>query len=548
MSVITLSARPFCRSVQSSRRPVRIARSPPHITRRNLIFFVHRSRRCHPKASPHFWTSQDRSSVYSKRHNEAKTPHFHPWGSWKQTAGASQEWLFKWNYSHKFKDEDPRERANAYMDEMIARMSERKGHYMNRVSQIEGRFNDIYRWANQWSDSARKEANSLHASLMKRMYEMSKPYVTEDKATHRSKTSTKSRQSEPPTNHYNKTASLNATEATSEEINAVKIQATQDIQDETEIDYITLKRVPKQKVEPLSSATPTLIDALQNEGTRTSFSKLEQDEILDAKTSNVLPLDPPTSTAKDALQIDSSDKISQNQELISGLESIIYVNPPQDTASELGGEKGAVLTAGDETLGEISTADSVKDVTEDGHPESASRSNINIYPGTVSVGSDPKSSSQFSPLPNSEVLSAAGTIQDSGEAAVLGQSDQAFTADALPKLSPADLIASLRYYDRNRGRLPDEEPLSTQDIAFLEATRDKLAKELEARLKRGSSANADSTPGKKSRTKQIGIAIGSAVIATYVVGVGSKLFSAQSDSTAAAELLSAVQRSRETKI
>ncbi|KAK6496502.1 hypothetical protein TWF481_002518 [Arthrobotrys musiformis] len=109
------------------------------------------------------------------------------------------------------------------------------------------------------------------------------------------------------------------------------------------------------------------------------------------------------------------------------------------------------------------------------------------------------------------------------------------------ELSPADLIASLRYYDRRRGALPDEEPLSPEDVAALESSRTKLTKG-----KSHSETSSDHSAGKSS-FKKIGLAVSSIVLSAYVFGVGAKLLSIQPESTAATELLSAVQRSKVAK-
>ncbi|KAK6331053.1 hypothetical protein TWF718_003243 [Orbilia javanica] len=112
------------------------------------------------------------------------------------------------------------------------------------------------------------------------------------------------------------------------------------------------------------------------------------------------------------------------------------------------------------------------------------------------------------------------------------------------KLSPADLIASLRYYDRRRGTLPDEEPLSPEDIAVLESSRTKLTK---GRRPVSQSEASSKNPTKKTGFKRIGLAISSVVVGGYIFGVGTKLLSVQPESTAATELLSAVQRSKVAK-
>ncbi|KAF3930772.1 hypothetical protein ABW20_dc0101946 [Dactylellina cionopaga] len=99
----------------------------------------------------------------------------------------------------------------------------------------------------------------------------------------------------------------------------------------------------------------------------------------------------------------------------------------------------------------------------------------------------------------------------------------------MEKLSPADLIASLRYYDRKRGSLPDEEPLSAADVAFLESR---------AREKPSDSHFA---------WKKAGIALSSVIAGAYIIGVGNKLLFVPPETTAASEMLSAVRRSRANK-
>ncbi|RVD90026.1 uncharacterized protein DFL_001009 [Arthrobotrys flagrans] len=112
------------------------------------------------------------------------------------------------------------------------------------------------------------------------------------------------------------------------------------------------------------------------------------------------------------------------------------------------------------------------------------------------------------------------------------------------KLSPADLIASLRYYDRRRGTLPDEEPLSPEDVAVLESSRTKLTK---GRKSISRSETSSDHSNRKSSFKRIGLAVSSVVVGAYIFGIGTKLLSVQPESTAAAEFLSAVQRSKVTK-
>ncbi|KAK6341789.1 hypothetical protein TWF730_001281 [Orbilia blumenaviensis] len=112
------------------------------------------------------------------------------------------------------------------------------------------------------------------------------------------------------------------------------------------------------------------------------------------------------------------------------------------------------------------------------------------------------------------------------------------------KLSPADLIASLRYYDRRRGALPDEEPLSAEDIAALESSRTKSNMDKKPISQSGNSTDSST---RKSSFKRVGLAVSSVVVGAYVFGVGTKLFSVKPESTAATELLSAVQRSKASK-
>ncbi|KAF3183205.1 hypothetical protein TWF225_006346 [Orbilia oligospora] len=112
------------------------------------------------------------------------------------------------------------------------------------------------------------------------------------------------------------------------------------------------------------------------------------------------------------------------------------------------------------------------------------------------------------------------------------------------KLSPADLIASLRYYDRQRGTLPDEEPLSSEDVAVLESARTKLKSGLKSTSQYETTTEYST---KWLNFKRIGIAASSFVVGVYIFGVGTKLVSVQPESTAAVELLSAVQRSKPTR-
>ncbi|KAK6521958.1 hypothetical protein TWF281_002531 [Arthrobotrys megalospora] len=112
------------------------------------------------------------------------------------------------------------------------------------------------------------------------------------------------------------------------------------------------------------------------------------------------------------------------------------------------------------------------------------------------------------------------------------------------KLSPADLIASLRYYDRKRGFLPDEEPLSAEDIAALESSRIKLTQARRSISQSKHSETISESSTWKAGIKKIGLTLSSVVAGAYILGIGTKLLSVQPESTAAAELLSAVQRSK----
>ncbi|KAK6502143.1 hypothetical protein TWF506_002743 [Arthrobotrys conoides] len=148
---------------------------------------------------------------------------------------------------------------------------------------------------------------------------------------------------------------------------------------------------------------------------------------------------------------------------------------------------------------------------------------------------------------NNELLdSAPGAIPNKGSDLQTGKKPQPLETTAAnvgeaSKLSPADLIASLRYYDRERGTLPDEEPLSAEDVAALESSRDKLKKG--SRLTSQAEASPDYST-RKTRFKRIGLVISSAVVGVYIFGVGTKLLSVQPESATAAEILSAVQGSK----
>ncbi|KAF3152099.1 hypothetical protein TWF225_006346 [Orbilia oligospora] len=163
------------------------------------------------------------------------------------------------------------------------------------------------------------------------------------------------------------------------------------------------------------------------------------------------------------------------------------------------------------------------------------RSNIS------SLGIHPQNN-EFLVSPSSTVMNKIPDVQTEKRSKTL----QATTANVgkPSKLSPADLIASLRYYDRQRGTLPDEEPLSSEDVAVLESARTKLKSGLKSTSQYETTTEYST---KWLNFKRIGIAASSFVVGVYIFGVGTKLVSVQPESTAAVELLSAVQRSKPTR-
>ncbi|KAF3205047.1 hypothetical protein TWF679_009478 [Orbilia oligospora] len=149
---------------------------------------------------------------------------------------------------------------------------------------------------------------------------------------------------------------------------------------------------------------------------------------------------------------------------------------------------------------------------------------------------------EFLVNPSSTVMNKSTDVKTEKSSETL----QAITANVgkPSKLSPADLIASLRYYDRQRGTLPDEEPLSSEDVAVLESARTKLKSGLKSTSQYETTSEY---PTKRLNFKRMGIAASSIVVGVYIFGVGTKLVSVQPESTAAVELLSAAQRSKPTR-
>ncbi|EPS37430.1 hypothetical protein H072_8864 [Dactylellina haptotyla CBS 200.50] len=481
-------------SSQSSRTP-----PLPIYPRRSLVFFLHRRSRPRPVGSPNF----------------------HPWNYWSAGENFRNHWLSKLNLPRRYDELEPGW-AKVHLKEWL-RIACEKQQYLNRMVQVKS----SHHWTRGWTD-ATNNTTSIHASLMKSLHEMSREPAT---ATTVKRKPTASN-SGIPGNLYQSSSPDANTAADSNE--------------DAEVDPITLKRIFGEHPDAIRSQVafertgghgiakstnhvkaPDMNFgniALQSlENYYSSFDSGREHRSMPNNESTVrsLPAENKTDYSTSTEHTPSTDP---NLSLMIQAHHMRNVDPlilPQATIGTLDATKKSALAQNEYHNIEYQISQ-----TETWNEDSATNTSI---PHSAETNLNRPNSNSSTKKASPDINTASGIVQ---------------------RLSPADLIASLRYYDTKRGSLPDEEPLSAEDIAFLKSTRVKQtgAKEATTSNSRMLVEDYQAEPTWKSKAKKVGAIISSIVVGTYIIGVGNKLFFTQPESMAAAEMLSAVRRSRKVEV
>ncbi|KAF3921744.1 hypothetical protein ABW21_db0209284 [Orbilia brochopaga] len=548
---------------------------------RSLVFFVHRvSHRRRQSPDP-------ADAEPAPKHPQPY--HHHCYSHHRHSIPAS--WLSAWaDYTpHAKRNRDPPLKSH-YQDHHHHSIPQypRPHHHHHHQHSLKDLYYRITRLrdqhVHQWTSPARQQAlaaaTALRVSLVARLREMSKPY-TRSKPQHRDAASI-NRSPDPPASPA--AVASDAPPAAPHAVpplNATTFSRVETPDEDTEVDYITLKRVPKQETTSSSSdanlpskvqtgdvqspmqatATAGSLGATVIEPMQANCVQDSQPEIEDAGATNfqqtpvehaTVSEDKPSKSSSEEDNLSSTvhgevnmaastpaiDTIRGQQDfyiddtlygkVTEQTETISLPEPLAEAESSL--DKTNMIAIATEAAASATGADEAAAV-------SSSPSAINVEP------TQPESNPKLDSDPAETLISNAQTTaipsgpEEAPDAGFIELETPSAAIDP-PKMSPADLIASLRYYDRRRGTLPDEEPLSAQDIAILEAFR---------KADEGTSDNARAKSNWSSKAKTAGLVVSSVVLGTYVVGVGNKLLTPQPDSSAAAEMLTAVQRSRVAK-
>ncbi|KAF3922796.1 hypothetical protein AA313_de0207517 [Arthrobotrys entomopaga] len=461
--VLLVKISPSFHRVSLSRVPAQ-----PH---RNLVFFLHR--RSRPKHAHSEYTASD----------------FHPWNRWRETDDVAHHWLS--SFTRSYKDLDPKWTRAHLNWWRIARVKE---DYLHRVV----RATTPYHWHHEW-DQATRKANRIHAILLKGLREMNHRYAQEQ---------------ELKVDNPTKTPTTADTKARTSDTHATM----KSVDEGTEIDLITLKRVPRVSANTYidqmlngNSGKPSHGGA--NSGHAANMSTTEFN--LDVLENNTASFD-----------ADIPSTVVETSGPIPQLES------DKNTTTPINCESNVKIQA---IPGNDGTANSTLAATGDSGPEL--QPNVNLNPNETTI------------IELGAPILEASTARPDLESATGLSYDSDVISNSPPKLSPADLIASLRYYDRKRGLLPDEEPLSAEDIALLESSKIKATASKETTIPRSKFPAEDDRVRLEwmSKVKRVVFALSSIVAGAYIIGIGNKLLFVQPESTAAAEMLSAVRRSREKK-
>ncbi|KAK6353258.1 hypothetical protein TWF696_005235 [Orbilia brochopaga] len=574
----------------SSSRPLFLSSSSQS---RSLVFFVRRVSRQSPDPADPDTAPKHSYQPYSRSHHHlhrcySHHRHAHPasWlSAWAQFASHAK-------CQHDHNHHHPPSQHHHHSQPHHPRLHHQ--HSLKDLYHRIARLRDQH--AHQWTSPARQQAldaaTALRVSLIARLREMSKPYTRSKPQLHRDGVPRK-RSPDPPaspaaaaaadataaqppldadasanasanaSSNASSNANVNANANADPPLNATNFSRVENPYEDTEIDYITLKRVPRQgtpsssdpnfpaevetsDVQSHMQATETAQTAGAVEPSQDNFTRESQLDTKDVVSADFQMPQEFVSTPEDdlpsrELQDDTSGKVEDEVNTAASTPAIDMIRGQQDFYMD-DGLYGKVAerpeTPISSPLEPVAATDS-----------SLNETNMNamtVEEATSAAAADADQAAAVSPPPSSTInvepipqeYNTPPATPSGPEEAPDAKFAKLETPIDPPKLSPADLIASLRYYDRRRGTLPDEEPLSAQDIAILEALR---------KADESTSENARPRSTWSSRAKKAGLVISSVVLGTYVVGVGNKLLSPQPDSSAAAEMLTAVQRSRAAK-